>query len=635
MILRIIFPLLLSLIAVFQTRADSSTFTLETVRPDHPRILASAADFDHIRDAQWDDLGKRYLSFLRQTGQNLKDQPPIAHRLDGKRLLQQSRKFLKRISTWALLYRVYGDETLRDRAIEEMEIVAAFPDWNPQHYLDVGEMTLAIAIGVDWFWDDLSVDQRNRFLDVIEEKGIRPSLDETHPDNWWLYYNNNWNPVCHAGLVAGALLLVERNPELAERVVARAIKAAPRAMDETDPDGIYPEGPVYWTYGAHFTAVLINLLEHACGSSFGLAEHQSFQESINFRSHAVTPTGSFYNFYDNGKLVRFEPITAYYASRYNSQVGFYEMKRGLEQFLENNQWDPADSRNRNLPMLALWYPKFDDTQTKPQLDLPNSWKGDGPNPVAFIRERWNDPNAFFLGFKGGKGSISHAHMDAGSFIFEDEGIRWAIDLDPQAYLSLESKGLGIWDRRQHSDRWRVFRIGPHSHNLLLIDQRLQDVEASASIIDFSDTSGKVKGAVELSEVYQGQATRYTRRFIAHDYKVLQITDTIEGARNRTDRQGRKSGTLRWRMLTQAKIDIEGKRATLHQDGKALSFHVVAPKEFTLRAESLETPRHYWDMPNPGVNAIDLWTKTENSGDQKVTILMSTDEVALAEVADSI
>ena len=26
-------------------------------------------------------------------------------------------------------------------------------------------------------------------------------------------------------------------------------------------------------------------------------------------------------------------------------------------------------------------------------------------------------------------------MDAGSFIFEDQGIRWAIDLNPQKYLS--------------------------------------------------------------------------------------------------------------------------------------------------------------------------------------------------------
>lgn len=46
---------------------------------------------------------------------------PIIHKLEGMRLLQQSRRFLKCMSTWALLYRLYGDIDLRDRALEEME----------------------------------------------------------------------------------------------------------------------------------------------------------------------------------------------------------------------------------------------------------------------------------------------------------------------------------------------------------------------------------------------------------------------------------------------------------------------------------------------------------------------------------
>jgi hypothetical protein len=625
-----------SIVFIIQLNAATpESFSIDSIQSGHPRILASDNDFEAIRDATGDPLQAQYMAFLRQTAEAMLPLSPIKHELAGKRLLSESRKFLKRVSTWALLYKIDGNGIYRERAIQEMEAVAAFPDWNPQHYLDVGEMALGMSIGLDWFWTDLSRKQQNRFLDSLEEKGINPSLDESHPNNWWLDYNNNWNPVCHAGLVSAALLLADRNPELSNWVITRAIKAVPHAMDETNPDGVYPEGPVYWTYGTHFTAVLIDLLESACGDSFGLADHNSFRESIEFRSHAVSPTGSFYNFYDNGKLVRFEPVTAWYASRYGSQIGFSEMRRGLKEFLENNPWTPEDDRLRTLPMLALWYPNSNDFAENTQSDIASNWKGDGPNPVAFIRERWNDPNAFFLGFKGGKGSISHAHMDAGSFIFEDQGIRWAIDLDPQKYLSLESEGLGIWDRRQHADRWRIFRIGPYAHNLLLMDQRLQNAEAAAAITSFEETANTVRGIVDLSAIYKGQAQSYERTFVTHDYQVLQITDHVRGARERTERQGRMSGTLRWRMLTRAQVDIADNEAILFQDGKRLYFKILEPVEFTLKSAPIDPPPYYWDESNPGVKAIDLWCKTDDSGNRDITILMSSDRKALERVAESL
>ena len=44
-------------------------------------------------------------------------------------------------------------------------------------------------------------------------------------------------------------------------------------------------------------------------------------------------------------------------------------------------------------------------------------------------------------------------MDAGSFIYERKGIRWAIDLGMQNYLSLESRGINLWDQSQEGQRW--------------------------------------------------------------------------------------------------------------------------------------------------------------------------------------
>ena len=36
---------------------------------------------------------------------------------------------------------------------------------------------------------------------------------------------------------------------------------------------------------------------------------------------------------------------------------------------------------------------------------------------------------------------------------------WGIDLGMQNYLSLESRGVNLWDQFQEGQRWEVFRLG--------------------------------------------------------------------------------------------------------------------------------------------------------------------------------
>jgi hypothetical protein len=608
--------------------------SLASIANQHPRLLVAESTFDRLRDRNWDASGEALWQFFEESGSRMLDLEPVSRELIGMRLLGQSRAALKRIVTWSLLYRVNGDPEFRDRAIREIETAIAFSDWNPSHFLDVGEMALAVAIGADWLWDDLNEDQRNRILAALKEKAILPSLDEDHPDNWWIYYYNNWNPVCHAGLVASALMLAGTEPVLAERVIRRAIRALPAAMAAYQPAGAYPEGPVYWDYGTSFTAILLDLLENAFGTTFELDADPAFRASGTFRAVTVTPTGQFYNYADCGRDPSLSEACAWFASRYGDAAARYELKRGLQIFLEDNNWTPEGPDDRLLPFVALWYPGAEDPGAS-GADLPELWLGPGPNPIALVRENWGDPNGFFLGFKGNDASVSHAHMDAGSFIFEDEGVRWAIDLGAQSYNSIEQYGLGIWDRRQHADRWRIFRVGPYSHNILLIDQRPRDATTKADITKLAaDEGGRIHGIVDLSAVMVGQAESVERHFHVFDHRVLRIVDEVRGARQRTENQGRSPATLRWRMLTQAVVEINDTRATLRQDGKTLHLVVQAPSRINLRADPVDPPPYFWDAPNPGVTAIDIWTMADVNGNQTVSVLMSTDAEALEDHMDA-
>ena len=55
-----------------------------------------------------------------------------------------------------------GDKRYALRAQKEMIAAAAFDDWNPSHFLDVAEMTTALAFGYDWLYDELDPQAREQ-----------------------------------------------------------------------------------------------------------------------------------------------------------------------------------------------------------------------------------------------------------------------------------------------------------------------------------------------------------------------------------------------------------------------------------------------------------------------------------------
>ena len=52
-----------------------------------------------------------------------------------------------------LLYRLEGKPAYAERAWQELDAAAHFPDWNPRHFLDTAEMTHAFAVAYDWLYD--------------------------------------------------------------------------------------------------------------------------------------------------------------------------------------------------------------------------------------------------------------------------------------------------------------------------------------------------------------------------------------------------------------------------------------------------------------------------------------------------
>ena len=135
-------------------------------------------------------------------------------------------------------------------------------------------------------------------------------------------------------------------------------------------------------------------------------------------------------------------------------------------------------------MVLFWMNEPSDESVEPQMPL--VWQSEGETPIAVMRSSWTDPNATYVGFKGGKPGASHGQMDIGSFVLDADGVRWAVDLGSEGYNGIESRGMNLWGREQNSDRWTIFRLNNFGHNTLVIDGKLQNAKANGEMIAFSD-----------------------------------------------------------------------------------------------------------------------------------------------------
>lgn len=543
---------------------------LEGLEPDHPRLLADDARFVAIRAMCSDDpLARDWYAGLLQKGEKMLREPVVRYHLrDGRRLLYECRDMNDRVLTLALLYRIKPDDRYLARIWADLDAAAGFPNWNPDHFLDVAEMALGFAIGYDWLYDDWTPSQRQTLRDAIIAHGLRPGLEAYDEGAWWTKTTINWNQVCNGGLITAALAIADEEPELAAEMITRSVAALPRSMERYKLDGGYDEGPGYWAYGTTYNALAIACLESALGHSFGLAQSEGFAATATFPIHLTGPTNMVFNFADGREPALASPTLFFLATRY-----------GLPKCAQY-----AAAHNRGKALDLLWY---DPSLLRIEAaDLPMSvlYRKVG---VAALRSAWGNPDAMYLAVKAGHMPSGHGQMDLGSFIFEDRGVRWMIDLGADDYNL-----PGYSDQRPDGLRWHYYRNRAEGHNTLVVnpghvcDQR---ADASAPV--------RLEGSfvhVDLSAVY-GLAAK--RRFdFCPDKSFVEITDTLAAD---------EPAKVWWFAHTRAQIHLadDGRAAILEQDGKRLRVQIESPAlaRFTvMSAKPLPTsPSPEGQNPNDG------------------------------------
>lgn len=404
------------------SQADSVTAT--AVVGDHPRLLLRENEEKNIRaNIAADPVWQRMHKAILEECDKMIPVPPVERIKIGRRLLGKSREALRRLFFLSYAYRMTQDKKYLDRAEKEMLAISAFSDWNPSHFLDVAEMTMALSIGYDWLYKKLPAGSRAVIKTAIIEKGLNPSLDPKN--NGWLKVEHNWNQVCNAGMTYGALAVYEGDPASSRGIINRAIKSIVRPMEEYAPDGAYPEGYGYWGYGTSFNVLFLQALNKCFGTDFGLSKRQGFLKTASFLENMTGPTGKPFNFSDAGERGgSLQPALFWFASSLHDPALLWVAR---DRLLKDDF--AAFMNERLLPGVMLWNDGIKINAITAPKDL--IWVGRGRTPVALMRTSWTDTSAIFVGMKGGSASVNHAHMDIGSFVMDAQGVRWAMDFGAQ------------------------------------------------------------------------------------------------------------------------------------------------------------------------------------------------------------
>ncbi|WP_316793586.1 heparinase II/III family protein [Pedobacter frigoris] len=574
----------------------TATWIKANLRKNGPHLILTDESLAEIKSAVVkDDALKAYYQFLYKNAEALLTIPVLERKLEGRRLLSVSREAVKRIGTLSSVYAISKEPRFLNRAEAELLNVCGYSDWNPSHFLDVGEMAYAVSIGLDWTLGDLPQSTREIVRAALINKALNPSLKEN--PKGWISGTNNWNQVCHGGMVAAAVAVADQEPELSAQIISRALKNIPRALKAYAPDGAYPEGASYWAYGTTYTLITISALESAFGTDFGIAQSPGFVQSALFVKKLAGPSGLYYNYFDSGSggnnNLENQELLSWFAHKSGNAV--YFDKNQLKDLVGQSDTDGKNTSKLNGAAL-VWMVKSKETSRK---ELPVNYKGDGVNPVVIFGAASKDKSGFYLGAKGGAANLSHGNMDAGSFVFELNGVRWSVDLGMQNYLELENViGVnGLWNSAQGSPRWTLLSKNNFGHSTLTINEQLHNASGFAPLIQFKDSKNNPEASFDLTAVFKGQLSAATRNFKRKDAQTFVVEDLLK--------LSDQTQSITWAMMTQADAEVIEGGVLLKQNGKSLKVMIKDLKNVETKIVSKDPPPLEYDMKVEGLKRLEF------------------------------
>ncbi|MBR2474537.1 MAG: hypothetical protein IKB51_05870, partial [Clostridia bacterium] len=467
-----IFEYVKKLVYVRPTGDDMYRDLMEHSVGQHPYIMVDSQDFADLRYYLKNDATlQSYVSSLIKThgigSVKFNEQPQWFRLADGKRLLSIVDDVMYKMMSWGLLYQldIYEGaekQQLIDRVWEEAEALANYYDkdnrlprygWNPDHYLDVGEGAVAMAVAYDWFYDEWTPEQRSQMAKSLYEYGLTTTSVLSGGGNYRILNDltNNWNGVCNAGIMCASLAIANDEYIVSNglqdeviHVMDYCIEAIESGMWVYGPDGGYEEGPGYWSGGTMFTMIFISSVEAACGTTYGIYDTPGFEESAYFTTY-LGNANTTWGFHDASSADSNPAIAAWFAGISGDGNLNAIRRQGIEK-----GWCSA-----SIYDIIYFNPHIIANSINLSLDSYYSL-----DTLMTFRSSWDTSNNIFAGLHGGDNSAGHGDLDIGNFVINVNGVFMIDELGNDAY--------NVAGYFENTYRWSYYRKRTEGQNCLVM-----------------------------------------------------------------------------------------------------------------------------------------------------------------------
>lgn len=532
----------------------------------HPRILLTAADISYINekkayDAVWDNAVNDLLAsarvYLAADSLFPSDCP------DNKKQ-DTSVNFQNCMEKLTLAYLLTGDGQYAEAGMRYINSMCGWTDIAYQtSNLTIGHWAMGMAMGYDGFYGYFSQSDEGRAcLETMRQASERLIFGDTlsayqrKGGPRWVTISDNFQGVISGGVLSLAFSMLDEAATDSDRndllyIIENVIKSMELAVSLYAPDGGYFEGVSYSDYMLGNLTKGMEALFNCCGSDYSLGSAQGFADAGSFFVYMQTAKNRF-NFHDCIPGVTATWIPSWLAYRYG------EMSASEMNYLQN------EIRKAAPDVLGLLnYSRacdkygFCDVSDEP-LDIYYRNAGTGS-----FRNSFNTDIPTFAGIHGGRTGLTHDMLDAGEFVFEADGVTWAMDLGSDNY-NLPS----YFD----TNGYKLYRKRPEGENCVVInpdgDYFGQEIGASATLTKFQSGNKAAMAAFDLSEIYKRDVKSYTRGYyFGDDRNTLLVQDEIT-------LKSLTSSEIYWFMHTPANIEIvDRKTAILTYGGKKLRAEV--------------------------------------------------------------
>lgn len=571
----------------------------------HPRLLFTHAEEPAVkRLIKKDPLAGELADTLKRQADSIARLEQIPYKFDKYgNMLWTSRAYVARLGTLSLAYRLYGDEKYLKAANEALLWVCGFPDWDPKHYLDTAEMTTAVAVAYDWLFDALPAETKELVKECIYKNALSKVLREYAKGGpgSWAKRETNWNVVCNTGMTLGALAVAEDYPQETDSILKNAAKYMPNCLKHFAPDGVCYESPAYWGYTNSYLALYLKAVMDNGGDKGNIAQLPGISKTALFYKRTLTPAGRCFNYGNAGEGKENSPVFFLYSKLYNLPeiAEWYrgELRKTLREHITQNQ---------NFYLALPW---FDTAVAGADAPLPRmEVYHNGINDLIVFNGDRQKKGSVFLIAKGGEPKQAHQQLDCGTFLIEADSVCWTEDLGSDDYAL-----PGFWDGRPGGKRWSYFRNNNFSHNVLNIDHQLQHASGEAFVCEEHPDAARPSATLDMTSLYQDQATSVFRTFTLIDDCTMEVTDDVKLLNARS--------TANFNLVTKAQVEVDGNKAELTQDGKKFYMEITAPAGAVFK--TFPAPElSELEYPLKGVQVIEAACRF-GDGEGRITVRMSS------------